>query len=196
MMRNSRGHRRACDQRPIVIKRDPLVCDRDDDLERALRSVLGLSILRQFRFCVPVVVLVPERRVIAPPRPLLGPEQELGMCGAYREYENGKCCHYRRAETARPFHGATRSRLTLHMPLQPMALDAGGVRSTSRRGQNLRFGPLSATVQTTDLPLATLVTRSRWPSRSSICAQTRSRSGCSRLPSTATVSSNSVATPP
>ena len=53
-------------------------------------------------------------------------------------------------------HCTTRSRLTLHMPLQPIALDAGGVRSTSRRGQNRRFGPLSATVQITDFPLATL----------------------------------------
>ena len=231
---SSRGHRRACDQRPIVIKRDPLVCDRDDDLERALRSVLGLSVLRQFRVCAPVLVFVPERSVIVPPRPVWRPKQELGMCGAYRKYENGKCCHYCRADgshidasgdrcrhgsltalfsrivvplssgpqcnpatqsksrriqrrpslrstgisifkAARPFHGATRSRLTLHMPSQPIALDAGGVRSISRRGQKLRFGPLSATVQTTDFPLATLVTRSLWPIRSSMCAQTKSR---------------------
>src|ERR1700733_8375839 len=99
-------------------------------------------------------------------------------------------------KAARPFHGATRSRLTLHMPPQPIALEAGGVRSISRRGQNLRLGPLSATVQTTDLPLATLVTRSRWPICSSICAQAKSRWGCSRLPSAVTVSSNCVATPP
>src|SRR5450755_290310 len=140
MTLNSRGYRRACDQRPIVIKRDPLVCDRDDNLERAFRSVLGLSVLRRFRLCVPVSVLVPERSVIAPPRPVLRPKRKLSVCGAYRKYENGKCCHYRRAEAARPLHGATRSRLTLHMPSQPIALDAGGVRSISRRGQNLRFG--------------------------------------------------------
>jgi len=82
------------------------------------------------------------------------------------------------------------------MRSQPIALDAGGVRSISRRGQNLRFGPLSATVQTTDFPLATFVTRSRWPNCSSMCAQIKSRWGCSRLPSAAIVSSNSVATPP
>jgi len=98
MTLNSRGHRRACDQRPIVIKRDPLVCDRDDDLERTLLCVLRLSVLRQFRFCVPVLVLVPGRSAIAPPRPVLGPKRELGMCDAYRKYENGKCCHYRRAD--------------------------------------------------------------------------------------------------
>ena len=92
MTLNSRRYRRACDQRPIVIKRDPLVSDRDDDLERALRSVLGLSFLRQFRLCVPVLVLVPERSVITPPRPVLGPKQELGVCGPYRKYANGKCC--------------------------------------------------------------------------------------------------------
>jgi hypothetical protein len=95
-----------------------------------------------------------------------------------------------------PLYGANRSRFTLHMPSQPIAFDAGGVRSISRRGQNLRLGPLSATVQTTDFPLATLVTRSRWPIGSSMCAQTKSRSGYSRLPSAAIVSSNSVATPP
>jgi hypothetical protein len=44
-------------------------------------------------------------------------------------------------KAARPLYGATRSRLTLHMPSQPIALDAGGVRSISRRGQNLRLGP-------------------------------------------------------
>src|ERR1700720_707886 len=98
MTLNSRGHRRACDQRPIVIKRDPLTCDRDDDLERTLRSLLRLGVLRQFRFCVPVLVLVPEWSVIAPPRPVLGPKHELGMCGAYRNYDNGKCCYYRRAD--------------------------------------------------------------------------------------------------
>ena len=98
MTRNSRGHRRACHQRPIVIKRDPLVCDRDDDLERALRSVPGLSFLRQFRFWMPVVVLVPERSVIAPPRPVLRPKRKLGVCGPHRKYENGKGCHDRRAD--------------------------------------------------------------------------------------------------
>jgi hypothetical protein len=90
MTLNSRRYRRACDQRPIVIKRDPLVSDRDDDLEGALRRVLELSLLRHIRFCVPVLVLVPKWSIIAPPRPIVGPKQGLGMSGPYREYENGK----------------------------------------------------------------------------------------------------------
>jgi len=109
MTLNSRGNRRACDQCPIVINRDPLVCDRDDDLERALRSVPGLSFLRQFRFCMPVVVLVPERSVIAPPRPVLRPKRKLGVCVPHRKYENGKGCHDRRADGShivRPETGA------------------------------------------------------------------------------------------
>ena len=55
---HSRGHRRACDQGAVVKKRDPLVCYRDDDLERALRKGLGPNVLRRFRVCLPVVVLV------------------------------------------------------------------------------------------------------------------------------------------
>jgi hypothetical protein len=33
---------------------------------------------------------VPKWSVIAPPRPIVGPKQGLGMSGPYREYENGK----------------------------------------------------------------------------------------------------------
>ena len=46
---SSRGHRRACDQDPVVKKRDPLVRDRDDDLERALRRGLGPSASSQIQ---------------------------------------------------------------------------------------------------------------------------------------------------
>jgi hypothetical protein len=81
MTLNSGRYRRARDQRAIVIKRDLLVCGGDDDLEWALRSVLRLSLLRQFRLCVPVLVLMPERSVFAPPRPVVGPREELGVCG-------------------------------------------------------------------------------------------------------------------
>ena len=97
-MLSSRGHRRACNQSPIVIKRDPLVRDRDDDLERSLRSISGPIILLQFRLCVPVLVLVPERSVITPPGPVLGPKQELGVCDPCRKHENGKCGHRCRAD--------------------------------------------------------------------------------------------------
>jgi hypothetical protein len=46
MVLNSRRDRRARDQGTIVIKRDPLVGDRDDDLERTLRGILNLTLLR------------------------------------------------------------------------------------------------------------------------------------------------------
>src|SRR5229473_1271302 len=94
---SSRGHRRACDQGPVVKKRDPLVCDRDDDLERALRSVLGSSVLRRFRVSLPVVVLVFERSVMAWPERVLGPKQKLSVCDPCREHENGEYCHCYRA---------------------------------------------------------------------------------------------------
>ena len=57
MTLNSRRHRRARDQCPIVIKGDPLVSDRDNDLERTLRSVLELILpsLNQI-LCAGVVV--------------------------------------------------------------------------------------------------------------------------------------------
>src|SRR5712691_10297266 len=86
---NSRRYGRACDQCPTVIKRDPLVRDRDNDLERALRSVLELSLLRKIRFCVSVLVLVPEC-VITPPRSVLRPIQGPSMRGTYRKHANGK----------------------------------------------------------------------------------------------------------
>ena len=40
---NTRRYGRTRDQCPIVIERDSLVRDRDNDLERALASVLRLS---------------------------------------------------------------------------------------------------------------------------------------------------------
>src|ERR1700732_1289509 len=87
---SSRGHRRACDQGPVVKKRDPLVCDRDDDLERALRSVLGSSVLRRLRVSLPVVVLMFERSVMAWPERVLGPKQKLSVCDPCREHESGE----------------------------------------------------------------------------------------------------------
>jgi hypothetical protein len=52
MTLNSGRYRRACDQRAIIIKQDLLVCDGDDDLQCALRSVLRCRFLRQFRLCL------------------------------------------------------------------------------------------------------------------------------------------------
>src|SRR6516162_9707500 len=75
----------------VVIKRDPLVCDRNDNLEWALWSLLRLIFLGRFRFRVPVLVIVPQRSVIAPPRPVLGPKNEFGVRGPYRKYARGKC---------------------------------------------------------------------------------------------------------
>src|SRR5262245_12638950 len=77
---HARRHGRACDQRTIVINRDPLVGDRDDDLERALWSVRCGRRLRQSRLLVPGVRLMPKRSRLAPPRLRLWPEQELGVC--------------------------------------------------------------------------------------------------------------------
>ena len=93
MPRNARGHRRARDQGPVVEKRDPLVCDRDDDLERALRSGLGPGFRCRFRICLPVVVPVFEPSVMVWPERVPGPEQKLSVCGFCREYENDE---YRR----------------------------------------------------------------------------------------------------
>src|SRR5215831_393779 len=86
-----RRHRRACNQGSVVKKRDPLVCDRDDDLERALRSVLGPSVFRRFWISLPVVVLVFERSVSAWPKRVLGPKPKLSVCDLRREIENGEC---------------------------------------------------------------------------------------------------------
>ena len=47
---------RTCDQRIIAINRDPLIRDRDDDLERAIRNILGLIFLLQCGLGVPVPV--------------------------------------------------------------------------------------------------------------------------------------------
>ena len=46
MTLNSSRDRRACDQRAVVIKRELLVCDGDDDLEWTLSSVLWRNLLR------------------------------------------------------------------------------------------------------------------------------------------------------
>ena len=88
---HSRGHRRAYDQGAVVKNRDPLVCYRDDDLERALRKGLGPSLaLRRFRVCLPVVVLVFVRSVLAWPERVLGSKQKLSVCDPRREHENGE----------------------------------------------------------------------------------------------------------
>ena len=69
------------DQFSIVIKRDPLVCDRDDDLERAFRRASDRTLLADFRLWpVPVLVLVSEWSMMAPPRPVLGPKRKLSVC--------------------------------------------------------------------------------------------------------------------
>ena len=94
---NSRGHRRARDQGPVVKKRDPLVCDRDDDLERALRRGFGPGVPGRFRVCLPVVVPVFERSVMAWPERVPGPKPELSVCAPCREHENGECRHCHRA---------------------------------------------------------------------------------------------------
>jgi hypothetical protein len=81
MTLNSGRYRRARDQRAIVIKRELLVRDGNDDLEWPLRRGLRSGLLRQFRLCVPVVVLVPERSVFTRPRPVVEPRKELSVCG-------------------------------------------------------------------------------------------------------------------
>jgi hypothetical protein len=87
---HSGGHRRACDQGAVVKKRDLLVYYRDDDLERALRKGLGPSALRRFRVCLPVMVLVFVRRVLAWPECVLGSKQKLSVCDPRRDHENGE----------------------------------------------------------------------------------------------------------
>src|SRR6202047_3175318 len=91
---SSRGHRRACDQGPVVKKRDLLVSDRDDDLERALRRVLRPSVLRRIKVCLPVVVLVFARSVMAWPGPVLRPKQKLSVCDPCREHESGESYYW------------------------------------------------------------------------------------------------------
>src|SRR5260370_27833773 len=75
--------------------REACSSDRDDDLERALRRVLGPSVLRRFRVCLPVVVLVFERSVMAWPEPVLGPKQKLSVCDPCREHESGESDYWR-----------------------------------------------------------------------------------------------------
>ncbi len=77
-------------QGAVVKKRDPLVYYRDDDLERALRKGLGPSALRRFRVCLPVVVLVFVRTVLARPERVLGSKQKLSVCDPRRDHENGE----------------------------------------------------------------------------------------------------------
>src|ERR1700722_18139598 len=86
MRLGSRGHRRACDQAAVVKKRDSLVCDRDDDQKRALRSILGPNALRRSSVCLPVMVLVFERSGLAWP----GREPKLSVRGPYREHQDGE----------------------------------------------------------------------------------------------------------
>ena len=82
---SSRGNGRPCDQNTIVKKRYPLVCDRDDNLERAFRRSLGSNLLRRLRVCLPVVALVFERSVMA-----VGPKRKLSVCDPCRKHENGE----------------------------------------------------------------------------------------------------------
>src|SRR6476469_5711090 len=74
------GYRRARNQRAILIQRHPLVGDRDDDLQRIGWRRLGSSFFGQFRFCVPMVVLVPVPPILAWPEPALRPKRKLGVC--------------------------------------------------------------------------------------------------------------------
>ena len=74
-----------------------MIRDRDDDLERAIRSILDLIFLRQFGLCVPVAV--PQRSMIAPPISVLRPKQEPGVGGPYRHDANGKYRQYCRTDS-------------------------------------------------------------------------------------------------
>src|SRR3954463_13150632 len=60
-------NRRACDQRTVVINCDPLVCDRDDDLERPVRCIPRLLFLDRLRLFVPLPVFMSRRGMSAPP---------------------------------------------------------------------------------------------------------------------------------
>src|ERR1041385_1236188 len=73
MTLNAGRYRRPCDQCPIFVKRDTLIRDRDDDLERTLRSV--------FRLTLPLWLVLTFRPELAitPPKAGLGPKQGLGM---------------------------------------------------------------------------------------------------------------------
>ena len=51
---------------------------------------LGPSALRRFRVCLPVVVLVFVRRVLAWPERVLGSKQKLSVCDPRRDHENGE----------------------------------------------------------------------------------------------------------
>ncbi len=124
-MRRSRGHRRARDQRSVVVERDPLFGNRDDDLKRSLGSVAGLSVRRHFRFrrcgsgvtAVPVMVPGPER--IAPPGPL-GPK--LGVGDPRRKDEGSKCRRYCRADVSQfgaSGDGYRHRTLTAHFSRRP-----------------------------------------------------------------------------
>src|SRR6185436_14139326 len=88
-------YRRTCDQDPVFVKRDTLIRDRDDDLERTLRSVLKL-LLRQIGFCAPRWIPVPE---IAPPESGFGPEHGPRMRGRpCRKQAKCKRCQYQGAD--------------------------------------------------------------------------------------------------
>ena len=99
MTLDPRRYGRACDQCSVVIKRDPLVCDRNDNLKRALWIFLRLVFLRRFSFCVSVLVIVPRWSVIAPPRPVLGPKKEFGVRCPYWKYAGGKYSQKCRADS-------------------------------------------------------------------------------------------------
>src|SRR5215475_12870396 len=83
-------YRRTCNQSSVLVERDPLIRDRDNDLERAPWSVFRLRLLRGIRFRVPVLVLVPELVIIPSKWPEKGPGVRRRPC---RKHANGECRH-------------------------------------------------------------------------------------------------------
>jgi hypothetical protein len=72
----------------IIIDRDPLIRDGDDDVKRVLRSILRLIILCQFGLWVPLPLNMPWRSMIVPP------PQQPGMGSSYRQEANRKYRQY------------------------------------------------------------------------------------------------------
>src|SRR4029079_5507308 len=107
---NPRGRRRTCDQLAVVINRDLLIGDRDDDLQRALGRLAGSRFL-QSGMRIPVLLLMPDRRIMVPERPELRPWRKLGLSGVEGNVPGGDCGHYRR--TDRTCTGSTHRTLTL-----------------------------------------------------------------------------------
>src|SRR5207248_5150300 len=98
MARDARRHRRAGDQRAIVVDRDALIGDRNDDLERTVGRLLDLVFAAQAGLRAPVPLAVPPRRLIAPPRSVLRPDQQPGPCALGSRQTNGEQRQNRRAD--------------------------------------------------------------------------------------------------